>query len=167
MLDDATDQWGVRVGRVELKQIEPPKDITDAMSRQMKAERDKRASILEAEGVRQGQVLRAEGEKQSAILRAEGDKQSQILHAEGQAEAVKRMADANKYETETVFNAIHNGRPTKELIAIKYLEALPKIADGKSTKVFLPLESSAVLGSLAGIGEIFKERKDAAELPKK
>lgn len=157
VLDDATDKWGVKVVRVEIQKIEPPRDITDAMSKQMKAEREKRAAILEAEGVKQSAILKAEGEKQSAILQAEGKRQSAILEAEGKAEAIRKIADAQKYETETVFNAIHNGRPTNDLIAIKYLEALPKIADGNATKIFLPLESSGILSSVAGIAEIFKE----------
>jgi regulator of protease activity HflC (stomatin/prohibitin superfamily) len=147
ILDDATDKWGTKVTRVELQRIEPPVDVTDAMHRQMKAERDRRAMILEAEG----------------------QKKSAILKAEGQAEAIKKVADADKYEkltvakgeaeaVETVYNAIHKGRPTNDLIAIKYLEALQKIADGKATKIFLPFEASGVLGSVAGIGELLKEK---------
>jgi regulator of protease activity HflC (stomatin/prohibitin superfamily) len=147
ILDDATDKWGTRVTRVELQRIEPPRDVTEAMHRQMKAERDRRAMILEAEG----------------------HKQSAILKAEGEAEAIKKVADANKYQKltvakgeaeaiQTVFGAIHEGNPTNDLIAIKYLEALQKIADGKATKVFLPLEASGILGSIAGIGELLKEK---------
>lgn len=149
ILDDATDKWGTKVTRVELQRIEPPADVTEAMHRQMKAERDRRAMILEAEG----------------------QKRSAILKAEGQAEAIKKVADANKYEKltlakgegeaiETVYRAIHNGKPTNDLIAIKYLEALQKIADGKATKVFLPIEASGVLGSIAGIGELLRETPD-------
>jgi len=147
ILDDATDKWGTRVTRVELQRIEPPVDVTEAMHRQMKAERDRRAMILEAEG----------------------HKQSAILKAEGQAEAIRKVADAEKYQKltvakgegeaiQTVFGAIHEGRPTNDLIAIKYLEALQKIADGQATKVFLPLEASGILGSIAGIGELLKEK---------
>lgn len=148
VLDEATDKWGVKITRVEIQKIEPPKDITDAMSKQMKAEREKRAMILEAEGIRQ-----------SAILKAEGEKQAAILTAEGKAEAIKKVADAEKYQIETVFNAIHSGRPTNDLIAIKYLETLQKIADGKATKIFLPLESTGILSSIAGIKELFSEEK--------
>jgi regulator of protease activity HflC (stomatin/prohibitin superfamily) len=155
ILDDATDKWGTKVTRVELQRIEPPVDVTDAMHRQMKAERDRRAMILEAEG-----------QKRSAILKAEGE-----------AEAIKKVADANKYEkltvakgeaeaVERVYQAIHNGRPTNDLIAIKYLEALQKIADGKATKIFLPIEASGILGSVAGIGELLKE-KVVPESPQK
>lgn len=149
MLDDATDAWGVKVTRVEIQRIEPPRDITDAMSRQMKAERDKRAAILEAEGFKQAAILKAEGEKTSTILSAEGKKQSQVLIAEGEAGAIT-----------TVFGAIHNGKPTSDLLAVKYLEALAKIADGKATKVFLPIESVKSLGSVAAIAEMFKETKE-------
>jgi regulator of protease activity HflC (stomatin/prohibitin superfamily) len=158
VLDDATDKWGARVTRVELQRIEPPRDVTEAMHRQMKAERDRRAVILEAEGT-----------KTAAILEAEGAKQAQILNAEGKAEAIKRVADADKYQKitvaqgeaeaiETVFGAIHNGDPTNDLIAIKYLEALQKIADGKATKVFLPLETTGILGSIGGVSELLKEK---------
>ncbi len=158
ILDDATDKWGTKVTRVELQKIEPPVDVTEAMHRQMKAERDRRAMILEAEG-----------QKRSAILQAEGVKQAAILNAEGQAEAIRKVADAEKYQKltvalgegqaiETVFGAIHEGNPTNDLIAIKYLEALANIADGKATKVFLPLETTGVLGSIAGISELLKEK---------
>ena len=164
VLDTATDKWGTRVVRVEIQKIEPPKDIVEAMSKQMKAERMKRAAILEAEGY-----------KQSEIKRAEGDKQAAILESEGKAEAIKKVAEANKYQEIAiaegeakailnVYSAIHEGNPTNDLLAIKYLEALQKVADGKATKVFLPLETSGVLGSIAGISELFKEKEDK-EMP--
>jgi regulator of protease activity HflC (stomatin/prohibitin superfamily) len=152
VLDEATDKWGVKITRVEIQKIEPPKDITDAMSKQMKAEREKRAMILEAEGIRQ-----------SAILKAEGEKQSAILTAEGKAEAIKKVADAEKYQIETIFKAIHEGKPTNDLIAIKYLETLQKIADGKATKIFIPIEASGILSSIAGIKELFSETKETKE----
>ncbi len=155
ILDEATDKWGVRVTRVELQRIEPPQDVTQAMHRQMKAERERRAVILEAEGIKQSQILKAEGEKRAAIL-----------SAEGKAEAIKRVADADKYQKltvaegegqaiERVYGAIHNGNPTKDLIAIKYLDALAKIADGNATKLFIPYEASAAMSSLGVIKEIF------------
>jgi len=158
ILDDATDKWGVRVVRVELQRIEPPMDVTEAMHRQMKAERTRRAVILEADG-----------DKQAAITRAEGSKQSAILEAEGQAEAIKRVAEADKYQKLTVaegealaigsvFGAIHDGKPTNDLIAIRYLEALKAIADGPANKVFLPMEVSGIMGSIGGIAELFKEK---------
>ncbi len=148
VLDEATDKWGVKVNRVEIQKIDPPADITQAMSRQMKAERDKRATILEAEGVRQSQILQAEGERQK-----------RVLEAEGKAQAIKTVADAEKYQIEVVYNAIHAGNPTKDLIAIKYMETLAQMADGQATKIFLPIESTGLLGSLAGIREIFTDAK--------
>lgn len=161
VLDDATDKWGVRVVRVEIKRIDPPADVTQAMHRQMKAEREKRASILEAEGARQAVILAAEGSRQSAILAAEGE-----------AEAVRRVADAQRYKLEveaagqgnaitTVYNAITAANPDDKLIAIQYLEALKEMANGNSTKVFLPYEASGVLGALGGIKELFKENDGA------
>jgi regulator of protease activity HflC (stomatin/prohibitin superfamily) len=165
ILDDATDKWGTKVTRVELQRIEPPQDVTDSMHRQMKAERERRAMILEAEG-----------HKKSAILQAEGVKQAAILNAEGEAEAIRKVADAEKYRQltvakgegeaiETVYGAIHKGDPTNDLIAIKYLEALAAIADGKASKIFLPLETSGVLGSIAGISELLKEKLPATAKP--
>lgn len=159
VLDEATDKWGVKVTRVEIQKIDPPHDITEAMSRQMKAERTKRAVILEAEGIRQSEILKAEGAKQAAILQAEG-----------KAEAVKKVADAEKYRLSIeadgqaeailkVFTSIHQGKPTKDLIAIRYLEALKNIADGKSSKLFIPYEASGILGSLAEIAEVFKKEE--------
>ena len=154
ILDDATDKWGTRVVRVEIQRIEPPPDVTEAMHRQMKAERDRRAIVTEAEG-----------EKRSAILRSEGLKQSQILEAEGEAEALMRVADAERYQFETVaqgeasaiefvFNAIHTGDPTPDLIAIRYLEALKSVADGNATKIFLPLDTSGLTNAMASLSEI-------------
>ncbi|WP_420639743.1 SPFH domain-containing protein [Candidatus Poriferisocius sp.] len=154
ILDDATDKWGTRVVRVEIQRIEPPPDVTEAMHRQMKAERDRRAIVTEAEG-----------DKRSAILRSEGLKESQILEAEGQAEALKRVADGERYQLETVaegeataiervFNAIHAGDPTPDLIAIRYLEALQTVADGQATKIFLPLDTSGLTNAVASLSEI-------------
>ena len=154
ILDDATDKWGTRVVRVEIQRIEPPPDVTEAMHRQMKAERDRRAIVTEAEG-----------DKRSAILRSEGLKQSQILEAEGEAEALMRVADAERYQFETVaqgeasaieyvFNAIHTGDPTPDLIAIRYLEALKSVADGNATKIFLPLDTSGLTNAMASLSEI-------------
>ena len=163
VMDEATDKWGVKITRVEIQKIDPPRDITESMSKQMKAEREKRANILEAEGFRQSAILKAEGEKQAVILESEAKKQKSILEAEGQAEAIKRVADAQKYEIDTVYNAIHQGKPTNDLIAIKYMETLGKVADGKASKIFLPLETSGVTASLAGIAELFKDKNDAAK----
>ncbi|MGB9838410.1 SPFH domain-containing protein [Methanothermobacter sp.] len=163
VLDEATDKWGTRVVRVEIQRIEPPGDIVEAMSKQMKAERMKRAAILEAEGY-----------KQSEIKRAEGDKQAAILEAEGKAEAIKKVADANKYQEIaiaegqakailSVFRAMHEGDPTNDIIALRYLEALEKVADGRATKILLPVEATGILGSIAGISEMLSDPSRASE----
>ena len=166
VLDDATDKWGVRVVRVEIQRIDPPADVMDAMHEQMKAERTRRAVETEADGVKQAEITRAEGEKQSAILEAEGVKQESILRAQGEAEAIEAVADAERYRQATVaqgeaeairsvYQAIHDGDPTPDLIAIKYLEALGTVADGQATKIFLPAEMSSTMGSLGAIAELF------------
>jgi len=141
VLDEATGKWGIRVNRVELKAIDPPGTIQEAMEKQMRAERDRRAAILTAEGVKQSQVLTAEGEKQSSILRAEGRKQSQILEAEGQSKAI-----------EQVFDAIHRGDADPKLLAYQYLQMLPQIAQGESNKVWIiPSEFTQALGSIGSV----------------
>jgi len=154
ILDDATDKWGTRVSRVELQRIEPPSDVTEAMHRQMKAERERRAVILEAEGQKQSAILKAEGEAMAIQKVADAQRYQKLTVAQGESEAIQ-----------TVFGAIHKGNPTNDLIAIKYLEALEKMANGQATKVFLPYEASGILGSLAGIAELVKEK--AAEKAKK
>jgi regulator of protease activity HflC (stomatin/prohibitin superfamily) len=139
VLDEATGKWGIRVNRVELKAIDPPATIKDAMEKQLRADRDKRAAILTAEGVKQSQILTAEGEKQSSILRAEGQKQANILQAEGQAKAI-----------DTVFKAIHEGNADPKLLAYQYLQVLPQIAQGESNKLWIiPSEFQQALGQLA------------------
>ena len=138
VLDEATGKWGIRVNRVELKAIDPPGTIKDSMEKQMRAERDKRAAILNAEGVKQSEILTAEGEKQSAILRAEGQKQAAILQSEGQAKAI-----------DTVFRAIHEGDADPKLLAYQYLQVLPQIAQGEANKVWIiPSEVTQALGRL-------------------
>jgi regulator of protease activity HflC (stomatin/prohibitin superfamily) len=139
VLDEATGKWGIRVNRVELKAVDPPASIQEAMEKQMRAERDRRAAILTAEGVKQSQILTAEGEKQSAILRAEGQRQAQILSAEGEAKAI-----------DTVFSAIHAGNPDPKLLAYQYLTMLPQIAQGDANKVWvIPSEFSGAMEQLA------------------
>ncbi len=168
ILDDATDTWGVRVKRVEIQRIDPPVDVMNSMHEQMKAERTRRALVTQAEGDRQAAITRAEGERQSAILRAEAVKQQQILEAQGQAGAVRELAEADRFRQETIaagtaeatrltYEAIHQGDPTPDLLAIKYLESLALIADGRATKIFLPADMSSVLGSIAGIAELFNQ----------
>lgn len=138
VLDEATGKWGIRVNRVELKAIDPPPSIQDSMEKQMRADRDKRATILAAEGVKQSQILTAQGEKESSILRAEGQKQAAILQAEGQSQAI-----------DTVFRAIHEGNPDPQLLAYSYLQVLPQIAQGEANKVWIiPSEVTQALGRL-------------------
>ncbi|HMJ00648.1 MAG TPA: SPFH domain-containing protein [Gaiellaceae bacterium] len=138
VLDEATGKWGIRVNRVELKAIDPPGSIQESMEKQMRAERDKRAAILNAEGVKQSQILEAEGSKQSAILRAEGLRQATILGAEGQAQAIG-----------TVFKAIHEGDADPKLLAYQYLQMLPQIAQGESNKLWIiPSEFASALGKI-------------------
>jgi regulator of protease activity HflC (stomatin/prohibitin superfamily) len=139
VLDEATSKWGIRVNRVELKSVEPPRTVQEAMEKQMRAERDRRATILTAEGVKQSQILTAEGEKQSAVLKAEGARTSAILRAEGEAKAI-----------ETVFQAIHDGRPDERLLSYQYLQMLPQLARGEANKIFIiPSEFSQALGGVA------------------
>ncbi len=152
ILDDATDKWGTKVTRVELQRIEPPSDVTEAMHRQMKAERDRRAMILEAEGAKKSAVLKAEGQAEAIKKVADADKYKKIAIAQGEADAIQN-----------VYNAIHKGNPTNDLIAIKYLEALQSIANGTASKVFLPYEASGVLGSIGGIAELLKENISSAK----
>ena len=147
VLDEATGKWGIRVNRVELKAIDPPLSIKETMEKQMRADREKRATILEAEGIKQAQILTAEGEKQSSILRAEGQRQAAILQAEGQAKAI-----------DTVFRAIHEGDADPKLLAYQYLQVLPQIAQGESNKVWIiPSEVTRALGQLT---DALPRRKD-------
>lgn len=149
VLDSATDKWGVKVNRVELQRIDPPIDITEAMSRQMKAERDKRAQILQAEGMRQAEITKAEGTRQSAILVAEGEAQAVRTRAEAERFRQIAVAEGEAQAIKGVFNAIHEAKPDKELITLKYLEMLPKLADNPANKLFIPVEASGVMGALS------------------
>jgi regulator of protease activity HflC (stomatin/prohibitin superfamily) len=145
VLDEATGRWGIRINRVELKSIDPPGTIQEAMEKQMRAERDRRAAILTAEGFKQSQILTAEGEQQAAVLRATGERQAAILRAEGESKAI-----------ETVFGAIHQGRPDRELLSYQYLQMLPKLAEGQASKIFvIPSEFTQALG---GIGNALSGR---------
>ena len=139
VLDEATGRWGIRVNRVELKSVEPPRTVQEAMEKQMRAERDRRATILTAEGIKQSQILTAEGEKQAAVLKAEGARTSAILKAEGEAKAI-----------DTVFQAIHDGAPDQQLLSYQYLQMLPQLAQGPANKIFIiPSEFSQALGTSA------------------
>ncbi|MGH8823550.1 MAG: SPFH domain-containing protein [Jiangellaceae bacterium] len=154
VLDEATGKWGIRVNRVELKAIDPPPSIQDSMEKQMRADRDKRATILNAEGVRQSQILTAEGQKQAAILTAEGNKQSQILNAEADKQAQILRADGEAKAIHAVFDAIHRGNPDQKLLSYQYLQMLPEIARGDANKVWIvPSEIGAALEGLgAAVG---------------
>lgn len=158
ILDEATNKWGVKVNRVELQDIIPPADIQQSMEKQMKAERDKRANILEAEGLKQAEVLKAEGEKLAQINRAEGDKQSAILRADGQAQARILNANAEGNAIRAIIDAISDkGKPDQYLIAMKYLDTLKSITEGQGNKVvYMPYEATGILSSVDGIKEMFK-----------
>lgn len=156
ILDEATDKWGVRIVRVELQRIDPPADVTQAMHRQMKAERERRATILEAEGERESAIAKAEGYKQATIKEAEGrataikevaaaEKEQRILAAQGESEAIRQ-----------VFEAIHEGDPTDDLLAVRYIDALKDVANGNATKIFMPIELSSMASAAGGIGEMLK-----------
>lgn len=168
ILDIATDKWGCKINRVEIKEINPPKDIRDAMEKQMNAERTKRSSILLAEGekesairIAEGQkearILEAEAEKETNIKRAEGIREAKVLEATGEAEAIERIADAKAREIESVYGAIKNSNPDDKLVAIKTLEALEKVANGSANKVFIPFDATKALGALGSLKEITKE----------
>ena len=170
VLDEATDKWGCKVDRVEIKDIKPPVDVRDAMEKQMNAERNKRANILEAEGKRQADITLAEGKKQATILNAEAERESsirraqgireaKILEAEGNAEAIKKVADAKAQEISLVYSAIMNAKPDENLVALKSLEALEKVSQGTANKVFIPFDATKAMGALGAASEMFKENK--------
>ena len=156
ILDEATDPWGIRVNRVELKNIMPPKEIQNAMERQMKAERERRESILQAEGEKRSAILVAEGEKESAILRADAKKQAAILEAEGQAEAILKVQEA----TAEGIRRINEACPTDQVIRLRALEAFAAAADGKATKIIIPSEIQGLAGLAAGLIEAGKDKAE-------
>ncbi|MBN1820644.1 MAG: SPFH/Band 7/PHB domain protein [Prolixibacteraceae bacterium] len=158
ILDDATNKWGVKVNRVELQDINPPRDIRDAMEKQMRAERDRRAKILEAEGLKKSMILEAEGFKESQINKAEGEKQAEILKAEGDAQARIRRAEGEASAILKVTEAIaKNGDPINYLVAMKYLETFKEMVSGEDNKtVYLPYEASGILSSIGGIKDLLK-----------
>ena len=158
-LHEATDRWGCKIDRVEIKDITPPADIRDAMEKEMNAERNKRALILESEAQRQSAVTIAEGKKQAAILEAEADKEARITRAAGEAQAIKEVAEAKAKEIQMVYEAIKKSDPDEKLVQLKSLEALEKVADGEANKVFIPFEATSALSSLGAIKEVIKDEK--------
>lgn len=166
VMDTATDKWGVKVNRIELQRIDPPADITQAMSRQMKAERDKRATILDAEASRQSDITRAEGKKLSQILEAEGYSQSVRLKADAEKYRQIAVAEGEGQAIATVFNSIHDAKPDEKLITLKYLEMLPKLAEGSANKIFLPYEASGIISSLSAFVEGIKNNPPTESKPK-
>lgn len=168
ILDEASDKWGVKVNRVELQDISPPPEIRDAMEKQMRAERDRRAAILEAEGLKQANILEAEGLKAAEINKAEGIRQARILVAEGEAQARIKVAEAEATAIEKVTAAIRDGKgdPASYLIAVKYIETLKEMVSGQNNKVvYLPYEATAVLSSLGGIRDLLEAAKPVKVLP--
>ena len=175
ILDDATDKWGVRVVRVEIQRIDPPVDVMNAMHEQMKAERTRRATVTEAQGFREAEITRSEGDKQSRILQAEGVRESAILEAEGEAQAVRTRAEAERFRLEQVaagtgeatrleFQGIHAGAPDSQLLAVKYLQALAQLGDGRATKLIVPADYAGVLGAVMGVAEAMRDDVDDDDL---
>ena len=159
VLDEATDKWGCKIDRVEIKDITPPADIRDAMEKEMNAERNKRAMILESEAQRQSAITIAEGKKQAAILEAEADKEAKIRRAAGEAQAIKEVADAKAKEIQMVYDAMKKADPNDKLVQLKSLEALEEVAKGDANKVFIPFEATSALSSLGAMKEIVIDEK--------
>jgi regulator of protease activity HflC (stomatin/prohibitin superfamily) len=170
ILDEATDRWGVRVERVEIKNIELPEDIREAMEKQMRAEREKRAMILtaegkkqssitEAQGLKESQILKAEAQKQTTILDAEAEKESKIRRAEGEANAIEKVAEAEAKKIAFIYDSLRNANIDEAMLSVKYIEALNEMAKGNN-KVFIPYESKGLLGSIGAIKEIINDGRN-------
>ena len=157
ILDEATDKWGCKINRVELKDINPPSDIRDAMEKQMNAERNKRAVILESEAQKQSDITVAQGKKEAAILEAEADSESRIRRANGEAQAIKTVAEAKAQEIQLVYGALKAAAPNEKIVQLKSLEALKELANGEANKVFIPFDATSALSSLGAIKEVMKD----------
>ncbi len=159
VMDEATEKWGVKVTRVELREIEPPASIKQAMNLQMTAERERRAEVTKAEGDKASAILKAEGEKQSAVLRAQGERDAAIARAEGERQAKILAAQATAEQTRLVYQSIHDGKPDAALLTVKYLETLQAVAQGSANKVFVPFPAMDVLGAVGAVGEAIARPK--------
>ena len=167
ILDEATDRWGCKIDRVEIQDITPPPDVKDAMEKQMNAERNKRASILEAEGERQAAVLKAQGEKEAAILQAEADKEAKVRRAAGEAEAIRKVAEAKADEVKLVYGAMMKANPDDKLVQLKSLEALKDVAQGEANKVFIPFEATGALSAIGAAADMLNDKNENKHEDKK
>ncbi len=163
ILDEAANKWGCTIDRVEVQDITPPPDIRDAMEKQMNAERNKRAAILQAEGERQAAVLKAQGEKEAAILQADADREAKIRRAAGDADAIRRVAEAKAEEVKMVYSAMMKANPNQTLVQLKSLETLKDVANGDANKVFIPFEATSALASLGTLAESVKDNKEKTD----
>ena len=163
-LDEASSRWGCSIDRVEVQDITLPPDVVAAMENQMKAERNKRAAILQAEGERQAAVLKAQGEKDAAILQADAEKESKIRIAAGESEAIRKVAEAKAEEVKMVYGAMMKANPNDKLVQLKSLETLKEVADGDANKVFIPFEATNSLAGIGAVKEIIKDDKNQHDI---